>query len=120
MARSHWKGDLESGEFSERHEPMTEELQLIYNSMTAHVAKARNWRDYSRVEEWQWFAFFRLVETSGLRFNEERNNPSGYYYRAINTDFLRCLNKFKEELDIDKLNAMSERVIMKSSFQGVY
>ena len=46
IGRSHWKGDLETGEFSKDHGKITSTLATMYMKLTERYATRFNWRNY--------------------------------------------------------------------------
>jgi len=51
VGRSHWKGDLETGEFSREHGNMTKKLAMMFMKLCERYATRSNWRGYTYNEE---------------------------------------------------------------------
>lgn len=93
VARSHWCGDLETGEFSINHGRMTNGLGRMLSKLVEEYSKRPNWRGYSYVDEMRAHALMHLC-ADGLRFDESRQsppNPFGFYTRLVQNCFLKFL-----------------------------
>ena len=100
VGKSHWKGDLESGEFSKDHGTVTHKLAKMYMMLCEKYAMKFNWRGYSYVDEMKNSAILQLTYV-GLRFNEAKSaNPFAYYTSAIDNSFCRVLNSEKKNQNI--------------------
>jgi hypothetical protein len=92
VGRSHWKGDLESGEFSQDHGKMTNTLAHMFIKLCERYATRSNWRGYTYNEEMRGQALLQLSQV-GLKFDESKSaNPFAYYTAAITNSFTRVLN----------------------------
>jgi hypothetical protein len=100
VGKSHWKGDLETGEFSKEHGQITNKLARMYIMMCEKYAMKFNWRGYTYNDEMRNSAILQLTYV-GLRFNEAKSaNPFAYYTAAITNSFCRVLNTEKRNQNI--------------------
>jgi len=95
VARSHWKGDLETGKFSFTHGNVSDELARMFLKLCERYATRSNWRGYTYVDEMRSQAILQLT-IMGLQFDESKSqNPFAYYTAAITNSFTRILNTEK-------------------------
>ena len=100
VGRSHWQGDLETGEFSKDHGEMTKKLALMFMKLCERYATRSNWRGYTYNEEMRGQALLQLSQI-GLQFDESKSqNPFAYYTAAITNSFTRILNIEKKNQNI--------------------
>jgi hypothetical protein len=100
VGRSHWKGDLTTGEFSKDHGTMTKKLALMFMKLCERYATRSNWRGYTYNEEMRGQALLQLSQI-GLQFDESKSqNPFAYYTAAITNSFTRILNIEKKMQNI--------------------
>jgi hypothetical protein len=100
VGKSHWKGDLSTGEFSKEHGNITKKLAKMYVMLCEKYAMKYNWRGYTYVDEMRNSAILQLTYV-GLRFNEAKSqNPFAYYTAAITNSFCRVLNTEKRNQNI--------------------
>lgn len=100
VGKSHWKGDLGTGEFSKDHGQITNKLAKMYLMLCEKYALRFNWRGYTYVDEMRGSAVLQLTYV-GLRFNEAKSsNPFAYYTAAVNNSFCRVLNSEKRNQNI--------------------
>jgi hypothetical protein len=100
IGKSHWVGDLETGEFSKDHGNITDKLARMYIMMCEKYAMKFNWRGYTYNDEMRNSAILQLTYV-GLRFNEAKSaNPFAYYTAAITNSFCRVLNSEKRNQNI--------------------
>ena len=100
VGRSHWKGDLETGEFSKDHGDMTRKLAHMFMKLCERYATRSNWRGYTYNEEMRGQALLQLSQI-GLQFDESKSqNPFAYYTAAITNSFTRVLNIEKKNQNI--------------------
>jgi hypothetical protein len=100
VGRSHWKGDLTTGEFSKDHGTMTKKLALMFMKLCERYATRSNWRGYTYNEEMRGQALLQLSQI-GLQFDESKSqNPFAYYTAAITNSFTRILNIEKKNQNI--------------------
>lgn len=100
VGKSHWLGDVHTGEFSRDHGQITNKLAKMYLMLCERYALRFNWRGYTYNDEMRGSAILQLTYV-GLRFNEAKsNNPFAYYTAAINNSFCRVLNSEKRNQNI--------------------
>ena len=100
VGKSHWKGDLEHGEFSKEHGQMTRQLANMFIKLCERYATRSNWRGYTYNEEMRGQALLQLSQI-GLQFDESKSqNPFAYYTAAITNSFTRILNLEKKNQNI--------------------
>ena len=100
VGKSHWKGDLETGEFSKDHGNMTRKLAMMFMKLCERYATRSNWRGYTYNEEMRGQALLQLSQI-GLQFDESKSqNPFAYYTAAITNSFTRILNIEKKNQNI--------------------
>ena len=100
VGRSHWRGDLETGEYSREHGNMTRRLAEMFIKLCERYATRSNWRGYSYNEEMRGQALLQLSQI-GLQFDESKSqNPFAYYTAAITNSFTRILNVEKKNQNI--------------------
>ena len=111
VARSHWKGDTDTGEFSVDHGTTTRRLAEMYIKLCERYSMRSNWRGYTYVEEMRGQALLQLSQI-GLQFDESKsNNPFAYYTAAVTNSFVRVINIEKRNQsirdDILEINGMN-------------
>ena len=100
VGKSHWKGDLVTGEYSRDHGDMTAELARMFLKLCERYATRSNWRGYTYNEEMRGQALLQLSQI-GLQFDESKSqNPFAYYTAAITNSFTRILNIEKKMQNI--------------------
>ncbi len=100
VGKSHWKGDLDTGEFSKEHGNMTRKLAMMFMKLCERYATRSNWRGYTYNEEMRGQALLQLSQI-GLQFDESKSqNPFAYYTAAITNSFTRILNIEKKMQNI--------------------
>jgi len=100
VGRSHWKGDLATGEFCKDHGDMTPKLAHMFIKLCERYATRANWRGYTYNEEMRGQALLQLSQI-GLQFDESKSqNPFAYYTAAITNSFTRILNLEKKSQNI--------------------
>jgi hypothetical protein len=100
VGRSHWQGDLETGEFCREHGTMTRKLATMFMKLCERYATRSNWRGYTYNEEMRGQALLQLSQI-GLQFDESKSqNPFAYYTAAITNSFTRILNLEKKNQNI--------------------
>lgn len=124
VGRSHWKGDLETGEFSRDHGNMTKKLALMFMKLCERYATRSNWRGYTYNEEMRGQALLQLSQI-GLQFDESKSqNPFAYYTAAITNSFTRILNIEKKMQnirdDILEINGLNPSWTRQNSGTGNY
>ena len=92
VGKSHWKGDLITGEFCKDHGQMTRTLAHMFMKLCERYATRSNWRGYTYNDEMRSQALLQLSQI-GLQFDESKSqNPFAYYTAAITNSFTRVLN----------------------------
>lgn len=124
VGRSHWKGDLKTGEFSKEHGNMTKKLALMFMKLCERYATRSNWRGYTYNEEMRGQALLQLSQI-GLQFDESKSqNPFAYYTAAITNSFTRILNIEKKMQnirdDILEINGLNPSWTRQNSGKGNY
>jgi len=100
VAKSHWKGDLNTGEFNKDHGKITNKLALMYIKLCERYATRSNWRGYTYNDEMRSQALLQLSQI-GLQFDESKSsNPFAYYTAVITNSFTRVLNIEKRNQNI--------------------
>lgn len=100
VGKSHWRGDLITGEFDKDRGQITNKLARMYLMLCEKYSLRFNWRGYTYVDEMKASAILQLTYV-GLRFNEAKSsNPFAYYTAAINNSFCRVLNTEKRNQNI--------------------
>ena len=92
VGKSHWKGALDTGEWSRDHGTMTKTLATMFIKLCERYATRSNWRGYTYNDEMRSQALLQLSQI-GLQFDESKSqNPFAYYTAAITNSFTRVLN----------------------------
>ncbi len=92
VGKSHWKGDMETGEFSKTHGQTTDNLAMMYLKLCERYGSRSNWRSYTYNDEMQGQALVQLTQV-GLQFNELRSqNPFSYYTQILSNAFTGVFN----------------------------
>jgi hypothetical protein len=100
VGKSHWKGDLETGEFNKAHGKVTDKLAMMYMKLCERYATRSNWRGYTYNDEMRSQALLQLCQI-GLQFDESKSdNPFAYYTAAVTNSFTRVLNIEKKMQNI--------------------
>jgi hypothetical protein len=100
VGKSHWRGDLDHGEFCRDHGTMTRKLATMFIKLCERYATRSNWRGYTYNEEMRGQALLQLSQI-GLQFDESKSqNPFAYYTAAITNSFTRILNLEKKNQNI--------------------
>lgn len=100
VAKSHWKGSVDSGHFSKTHGRMTEKLGMMFVKLCEKYSTRSNWRNYTYVDEMRGDAILQLTQV-GLKFDESKSqNPFAYMTQIIHNCFTRVLNNEKRSQNI--------------------
>ena len=111
VGKSHWKGDLITGEFNKEHGQMTNNLARMFIKLCERYATRGNVRGYTYNDEMRGQAILQLTQI-GLQFDESKsNNPFAYYTAAVTNSFVRIINIEKRNQnirdDILEINGMN-------------
>lgn len=109
VARSHWRGNLENGEFSLTHGRQTNELGKMFIKLAEEISHKPNYRNYTYLDEMMGDARIQLVKNA-LLFTESilykkvkpavQLNPFAYYTSFVNNAFRSVLNSEKNVRNI--------------------
>ncbi len=100
VGKSHWKGDLENGEFCKEHGRISDNLARMYIMLCDRYASKGNWRGYTYLDEMKSHALLQLT-LAGLTFNEGRSdNPFAYYTCCMTNAFRVVLNNERRSQNI--------------------
>jgi hypothetical protein len=100
VGKSHWRGDVDHGDFCKEHGQMTNKLALMMLKLCERYGTRSNWRGYTYNEEMRGQALLQLSQI-GLQFDESKSqNPFAYYTAAITNSFTRILNIEKKNQNI--------------------
>lgn len=92
VARSHWQGDFETGQFGLLHGAISHRLATMFMLLVERYSKRGNWRGYSYVDEMRNLALLQLTHI-GLQFDESKSdNPFAFYTTVIKNVFTRVFN----------------------------
>ncbi|QOE32491.1 RNA polymerase late transcription sigma factor [Klebsiella phage Muenster] len=104
VARSHWKGDFETGEFIVNGGKLTNELGKMFIKLVEEISHKANFRNYTYLDEMQGEARIQLVKNA-LLFKESmlykkdkptnQLNPFSYYTSFVTNSFRSVLNSEK-------------------------
>jgi len=127
VGKSHWKGPLDTGEFSKEHGAMTNKLAHMFMKLCERYATRSNWRGYTYNDEMRSQALLQLSQI-GLQFDESKSqNPFAYYTAAITNSFTRVLNIEKRNqnlrddiLEMNNMNPSYTRQGVKFGGGGAY
>jgi hypothetical protein len=111
VGKSHWKGDLTTGEFNKEHGQMTNNLARMFLKLCERYATRGNVRGYTYNDEMRGQAILQLTQI-GLQFDESKSdNPFAYYTAAVTNSFVRIINIEKRNQnirdDILEMNGMN-------------
>jgi len=111
VGKSHWKGDLYTGEFNKEHGQMTDNLARMFLKLCERYATRGNVRGYTYNDEMRGQAILQLTQI-GLQFDESKSdNPFAYYTAAVTNSFVRIINIEKRNQnirdDILEINGMN-------------
>jgi len=111
VGKSHWKGDIHTGEFCKEHGMTTNELAKMWMKLCERYATRGNVRGYTYNDEMRGQAILQLAQI-GLQFDESKSdNPFAYYTAAVTNSFVRIINIEKKNQnirdDILEMNGMN-------------
>ena len=100
VGKSHWKGDLVTGQFSNEHGKPTNKLAMMWMKICERYVTKGNYRGYSFRDEMAAQGIYQLCNV-GLQFNEAKSdNPFAFYTACITNSFNRVLNQEKKVREI--------------------
>lgn len=100
VVRSHWLGDLATGEFGSDHGEITKNLARMFIKLCDRYSTRSNWRGYTYVDEMRAQALLQLSQI-GLKFDESKSdNPFAYYTAVLTNSFTRIVNLEKKNQTI--------------------
>lgn len=100
VGKSHWKGDVATGEFNCKHGQATNKLATMWMKLCDRYATRGNVRGYTYNDEMRGQAILQLAQI-GLQFDESKsNNPFAYYTAAVTNSFVRVINIEKRNQNI--------------------
>ena len=112
VARSHWIGDFDDGEFSNKHGRLTEELGKMFMELSSRCGNKSNFRGYTYLSEMIGDAIIQLTKNA-LLFDESREsvktisakepiqlNPFAYYTTIVHHAFKAVLNTEKKNRNL--------------------
>ena len=123
VGKSHWKGDVQLGEFNKEHGRMTNNLARMFIKLCERYATRGNVRGYTYNDEMRGQAILQLTQI-GLQFDESKsNNPFAYYTAAVTNSFVRIINIEKRNQnirdDILEMNGMNPSWTRQNSGNGM-
>ena len=123
VGKSHWKGDVQLGEFNKEHGKMTNNLARMFIKLCERYATRGNVRGYTYNDEMRGQAILQLTQI-GLQFDESKsNNPFAYYTAAVTNSFVRIINIEKRDQnirdDILEMNGMNPSWTRQNSGTGM-
>ena len=111
VGKSHWKGDLDKGQFDKDHGCITNNLARMMIKLCERYATRGNVRGYTYNDEMKGQAILQLTQI-GLQFDESKSdNPFAYFTAAVTNSFVRVINIEKRNQnirdDILEMNGMN-------------
>lgn len=124
VGKSHWKGDLTTGEFNKERGQMTNNLARMFLKLCDRYATRGNVRGYTYNDEMKGQAILQLTQI-GLQFDESKSdNPFAYYTAAVTNSFVRIINIEKRNQnirdDILEMNGMNPSWTRQNSGGGQF
>jgi len=100
VGKSHWKGDLETGEFNKHAGKISDTLARMMLKLCERYATRGNVRGYTYNDEMKGQAILQLTQI-GLQFDESKSdNPFAYFTAAVTNSFVRVINIEKRNQNI--------------------
>jgi hypothetical protein len=100
VGKSHWKGDLATGEFDKDAGQITPTLARMMIKLCERYATRGNVRGYTYNDEMKGQAILQLAQI-GLQFDESKSdNPFAYFTAAVTNSFVRVINIEKRAQNI--------------------
>lgn len=111
VGKSHWKGDLTTGQFDKNAGQITDTLARMMIKLCERYATRGNVRGYTYNDEMRGQAILQLTQI-GLQFDESKSdNPFAYFTAAVTNSFVRVINIEKRNQnirdDILEMNGMN-------------
>lgn len=111
VGKSHWKGDVDTGEFCINGGNITDTLARMMLKLCERYGTRSNVRGYTYNDEMRGHAILQLTKI-GLQFNEAKsNNPFAYFTTAVEHSFVQVMNIEKRNQnirdDILEMNGMT-------------
>lgn len=111
VGKSHWSGDLETGQFDKDKGQITNTLARMMIKLCERYATRGNVRGYTYNDEMKGQAILQLTQI-GLQFDESKSdNPFAYFTAAVTNSFVRIINIEKRNQnirdDILEMNGMN-------------
>jgi hypothetical protein len=100
VGRSHWTGDLETGDFCLDKGRISNRLAHMFMLLVERYSRRGNWRGYTYVDEMRSSALLQLAQV-GLQFDESKgDNPFAFYTTTIQNCFTRIFNVERKNQNI--------------------
>lgn len=100
VGKSHWRGDLYSGEFDKNKGKITDTLARMMLKLCERYGTRGNVRGYTYNDEMRGQAILQLTQI-GLQFDESKSdNPFAYFTAAVTNSFVRVINIEKRNQNI--------------------
>lgn len=100
VGKSHWKGDLHTGEFDRHKGQITDNLARMMLKLCERYGTRGNVRGYTYNDEMRGQAILQLTQI-GLQFDESKSdNPFAYFTAAVTNSFVRVINIEKRNQNI--------------------
>jgi hypothetical protein len=100
VGRSHWEGDLDTGDFCLDKGKMSNRLATMFMLLVERYSRRGNWRGYTYVDEMRSSALLQLAQV-GLQFDESKgDNPFAFYTTTIQNCFTRVFNVERKNQNI--------------------
>ena len=111
VGKSHWRGDIENGNYDKTHGQLTDNLARMIIKLCERYATRGNVRSYTYNEEMKGQAILQLAQI-GLQFDESKSdNPFSYFTSVVSNSFIRIINIEKRNQnirdDILEMNGMN-------------
>jgi hypothetical protein len=100
VGKSHWKGDLSTGQFDKNAGNITDNLARMMLKLCERYATRGNVRGYTYNDEMRGQAILQLTQI-GLQFDESKSdNPFAYFTSTVINSFCRVINIEKRNQNI--------------------
>lgn len=94
VGKSHWRGDLEGGEFCREHGKMTDKLAHMFIKLCERYATRSNWRGYCVDADTR-----ALTQRGWLGFNQIDENDTILSYNGSNMVWSKIFSIFRDKFD---------------------